>query len=1275
MVIEVFKDISALPSFRRQRLISDLQTISSRIRTVTAEYVHFAQLKTSLSAVERKQLRAILTYGDAFTGERKGAYFLVVPRPGTISPWSSKATDIARNCGLGMIHRIERGIVFYVDGAEEAERQHIAALLHDRMTEVVLDDEDDAKQLFATAEPQPLRTVDVLSGGKAALESANQAFGLALADDEIEYLADAYTQLNRNPTDAELMMFGQVNSEHCRHKVFNADWTIDGKKQPKSLFKMIKNTYEHGGEDVLSAYSDNAAVLRGPITNRFFADAEDHVYRSHEEAAHLVIKVETHNHPTAIAPFPGAATGSGGEIRDEGATGCGAKPKMGLTGFSVSNLFIPDFIQPWETKLNKPARIVSALDIMVEGPLGGAAFNNEFGRPNLTGYFRTYEQRVKDEVKGYHKPIMIAGGLGTIRDEHVQKGQLPVGAKLIVLGGPSMLIGLGGGAASSMQTGTSEENLDFASVQRANAEIERRAQEVINTCWSLGEKNPIMSIHDVGAGGLSNALPELVHDAGLGARFELRAIPNDEPGMSPMEIWCNESQERYVLGISPDDIARFTEFCERERCPFAIVGETTAEEQLIVHDAHFNNNVVDLPMSVLFGKPPKMSKDVSRHPLKPSQLDLSAVTLEDAVSRVLRLPSVASKKFLITIGDRSVGGLTVRDQMVGKWQVPVSDVAVTASSFGSKTGEAMAMGERTPLALIDSAAAARMAIAETVTNMAAARIEKIADIKLSANWMAAVGHGDEDGRLYDAVKAVGEEFCPELGLTIPVGKDSLSMRTVWDEESVVSPVSLIISGFAPVAEVTQTLTPEIHPEQNTALLLIDLGKNKNRLGGSALAQVYNQLGDESPDVDAEALKALFMLIQRLNENEKILAYHDRSDGGVFTTLCEMSFAARCGLAIDLPDGDPLALLFSEEIGVVIEVLEKNVTTVMQQVVDELGECVSVIARPLKEEMITVQQGDNSLYQATRADLESIWAETSYRIQKLRDNPDCADEEYKAIADVHNQGLHAKVVAAAPRKKYANRPKVAIFREQGVNGQVEMAAAFDRAGFEAVDVHLEDIIRRPDLLKDFAGLAACGGFSYGDVLGAGEGWAKSILFNPTLRNSFSTFFTRPETFTLGVCNGCQMLSNLREIIPGADHWPKFMTNKSQRFEARTVMVSVNESPSVLLKGMAGSLLPIVVAHGEGRALFSAQAAKRTFDDGLVPMHYAAADGARTEAYPANPNGSPLGLAAVTSQDGRATIMMPHPERSFMTYQNSWHPDDWAEEGPWFQLFLNARKWVG
>ncbi|MGE8498351.1 MAG: phosphoribosylformylglycinamidine synthase [Pseudomonas sp.] len=1295
----ILRGAPALSAFRHGKL---LEQVTSKVPAVTglyAEFAHFADVTGVLTADEEQVLARLLKYGPSVpVQEPTGRLFLTIPRFGTISPWSSKASDIARNCGLAKIQRIERGIAYYVAGElSDADAQQVAALLHDRMTQLVLDSLEGAAGLFSHASPKPLTAIDILGGGRAALETANVELGLALAEDEIDYLVAAFQGLGRNPHDIELMMFAQANSEHCRHKIFNASWDIDGESQEKSLFGMIKNTYQMHSEGVLSAYKDNASVIVGSVAGRFYPNPETRQYGAVQEPVHILMKVETHNHPTAISPFSGASTGSGGEIRDEGATGRGAKPKAGLTGFTVSNLQIPGFEQPWEKPYGKPDRIVTALDIMIEGPLGGAAFNNEFGRPALTGYFRTFEQTINtphgEEVRGYHKPIMLAGGMGNIREDHVQKGEITVGAKLIVLGGPAMLIGLGGGAASSVATGASSADLDFASVQRENPEMERRCQEVIDRCWQLGDKNPIAFIHDVGAGGISNAFPELVNDGGRGGRFELRNVPNDEPGMAPHEIWSNESQERYVLAVSAADFERFQAICERERCPFAVVGEATEEPQLTVTDSHFGNTPVDMPLEVLLGKPPRMHRSVTREAELGDDFDPSALNLDESVERVLRHPAVASKSFLITIGDRTITGLVARDQMVGPWQVPVADVAVTATSFDVYTGEAMAMGERTPLALLDAPASGRMAIGETLTNLAASSIAKISDIKLSANWMSAAGHPGEDARLYDAVKAVGMQLCPELGLTIPVGKDSMSMKTKWSEEgaekSVTSPMSLIVTGFAPVTDIRKTLTPQLRMDKGeTDLILIDLGRGQNRMGASILAQVYGQIGRQAPDVDdAEDLKAFFAVIQGLNADGHLLAYHDRSDGGLLTTVLEMAFAGHCGLNLFLDaladNRDELAaVLFNEELGAVIQVRQDATPDILAQFsAAGLDDCVAVIGQPVNNGEVAISFNGQPVFGGQRRMLQRQWAETSYQIQRLRDNAQCADQEFDALLEEDNPGLSVKLGfdvndnIAAPYIKKGVRPQIAVLREQGVNGQVEMAAAFDRAGFDAIDVHMSDILSGRVSLDVFKGLVACGGFSYGDVLGAGEGWAKSVLFNARARDGFQAFFERKDSFALGVCNGCQMMSNLHELIPGSEFWPHFVRNRSEQFEARVAMVQVQESASIFLRGMAGSRMPIAIAHGEGHAEFESEEALLEADlSGCVAMRFVDNHGKVTETYPANPNGSPRGITGLTSRDGRVTIMMPHPERVFRAVQNSWKPDDWQEDAGWLRMFRNARVWV-
>ncbi|MBO2594727.1 phosphoribosylformylglycinamidine synthase [Shewanella algae] len=1293
--MEIIRGAPALSAFRVQKLMQACEAAQLPVKQIYAEYVHLAYLSEALNPDDQVQLSKILTYGPAIEShEPQGTLLFVTPRPGTISPWSSKATDIAQNCGLKQVKRLERGLAYYVesDALSGEQLKSLKALLHDRMMEVVLDSFEAADVLFARTEPKPFVSVNILGEGRRALEIANREMGLALADDEIDYLVTNFLRLERNPNDIELMMFAQANSEHCRHKIFNADWTIDGEVQPKSLFKMIKNTYEKTPDYVLSAYKDNAAVMTGFEAGRFFPDS-DGVYRYHTEPMHILMKVETHNHPTAISPYPGAATGSGGEIRDEGATGRGSKPKAGLTGFSVSNLKIPGFVQPWEGDYGKPDRIVTAFDIMIDGPLGGAAFNNEFGRPALLGYFRTYEQQVCShngvEVRGYHKPIMLAGGLGNIREEHVQKGEISLGAKLIVLGGPAMNIGLGGGAASSMTSGQSSEDLDFASVQRENPEMERRCQEVIDRCWQMGDANPIQFIHDVGAGGLSNAFPELVSDAGRGGKFELRNVPSDEPGMSPLEIWCNESQERYVLSVAAENLDTFAAICERERAPFAVVGEAVAEQHLSLSDEHFDNKPIDLPLEVLLGKPPKMSRDVVSQKAQSAALDEASIDLAEAVKRVLTLPTVADKSFLITIGDRTVTGLVNRDQMVGPWQVPVADCAVTAASFDSYVGEAMSMGERTPLALLDFGASARMAVAESLLNMAGADIGSLKRIKLSANWMSAAGHPGEDAGLYEAVKAVGEELCPELELTIPVGKDSMSMKTAWEDKgeqkAVTAPMSLIISAFGAVRDIRNTVTPELRTDKGeTVLLLADLAKGKTRLGGSCLAQVFGELGDIAPDLDqAAVLKAFFEVTQQLVAERSLLAYHDKSDGGLFTTLVEMAFAGHTGLNVDISAlaGSALARLFNEELGAVLQVSKDQAAEIIKAYTDAGVDC-HPIAELSDDGRIRIQDQCAEIYSASRTELRKLWSETTYRMQALRDNPECAREEFDLKLDETDPGLTVNLSfdpaedVAAPYILKGAAPKMAILREQGVNSHIEMAAAFERAGFESRDVHMSDILSGRISLEEFQGLVACGGFSYGDVLGAGEGWAKSILFNSRAREDFSRFFERADSFALGVCNGCQMLSNLKEIIPGTEHWPHFVRNRSERFEARFSLVEVQQSPSLFFSGMAGSRMPIAVSHGEGRAEFASAAAMAAAEQsGTVALRYVNGKGEVASLYPQNPNGSPNGLSGICSLDGKVTIMMPHPERVFRTVANSWHPENWGEDSPWMRMFRNARVKLG
>ena len=1294
--MEILRGSPALSTFRINKLLTVCHNKHLPIEKIYAEYIHFVDLSAPLTCDQQVTLNQLLTYGPhAEQQDLTEQLYLVIPRIGTISPWSSKATDIAHNCGLAQIKRIERGIAYCFDGEQLSKEQlaEFISLIHDRMMESVLTKLTDAEQLFTPHQPTPFTTIDILMRGRKALEEANVRLGLALATDEIDYLLDSFIRLQRNPSDVELYMFAQANSEHCRHKIFNADWIIDGQPQPKSLFKMIKNTFEKTPEYVSSAYKDNAAVMDGSMVGRFFADHENNQYCFHQEYADILMKVETHNHPTAISPWPGAATGSGGEIRDEGATGRGAKPKAGLMGFSVSNLRIPNFEQPWEDDFGKPDRIVSALEIMMDGPLGGAAFNNEFGRPALLGYFRTYEEEVNShngkELRGYHKPIMLAGGIGNIRKEHIQKGEFPAGSKLVVLGGPSMNIGLGGGAASSMTSGQSDEHLDFASVQRDNPEMERRCQEVIDRCWQLGKANPILFIHDVGAGGLSNAMPELVSDGGCGGQFELRKILNDEPGMSPLQIWSNESQERYVLAIAPESLPLFEELCLRERAPYAVIGEAIAKQAIVLHDQYFDNDPINLPLDVLLGKTPKMIRDVKSQKAKGDEFAVNEITIADAINRVLHLPAVAEKTFLISIGDRTVTGMVSRDQMVGPWQIPVADCAVTTASLDSYYGEAMSMGERAPVALLNFAASARLAVGEALTNIAANYIGDIKRIKLSANWMAAAGHGGEDAGLYAAVKAIGEELCPALGLTIPVGKDSMSMKTTWlqngEQREMTAPLSLVISAFARVEDVRKTVTPQLNTEPNR-LLFIDLGCGYQTLGATALSQVYRHLGKETADIrDIDVLAKFYQATQQLIEKDLILAYHDRSDGGLIITLSEMAFAGHCGLNIDITQlGDNLlSTLFTEELGCVIQVADTAMTEVNKCLsAYGLSEYVYDLGSAIAGDDIIISYKQNPIYQQSRNLLRTYWAETTWQMQRLRDNPECADDEHFAKQQEDDPGLNVKLTfdihqdIAAPYIIKGIKPKIAILREQGVNSHVEMAAAFYRAGFEALDVHMSDLLSGKIKLDNFQALVACGGFSYGDVLGAGGGWAKSILFNPAVRDEFESFFHRTDTLSLGVCNGCQMMSHLKNLIPGADLWPRFVRNLSERFEARFSLVQIQTSPSLFFTDMAGSHMPIAVAHGEGRV-------EVKHDDHLTAIEHANLVAMRfidnfakvTENYPANPNGSPNGITAVTSRDGRATIMMPHPERVFRTVANSWHPNNWGEDSPWMRMFRNARKQLG
>ena len=1298
------RGVSALSDFRVEKLLQKAAAAGLPPTELSSEYWYFVSSSDALNANTVEKLQALLA-AESVNDTPKASdglhLFLITPRIGTISPWASKATDIAHNCGLANIERIERGMAVWLRAElSETQKQQWAALLHDRMTESVLADFQAASRLFAHPEAQTFATVDILGAGKNALVQANRDLGLALSPDEIDYLVENYQILKRNPSDVELMMFAQANSEHCRHKIFNADFILDGEAQPKSLFGMIRDTHNAHPEGTVIAYKDNSSVIKGAKIERFYPNAaENQGYRFHEEDTHIIMKVETHNHPTAIAPFAGAATGAGGEIRDEGATGKGSRPKAGLTGFSVSNLNIPDATQPWETPYGKPGHISSALDIMLEGPIGGAAFNNEFGRPNLLGYFRTFEEQHDGQMRGYHKPIMIAGGLGSIQAQQTHKDEIPEGALLIQLGGPGMLIGLGGGAASSMDTGTNKSDLDFNSVQRGNPEIERRAQEVIDRCWQLGEHNPIVSIHDVGAGGLSNAFPELVNDAGRGAVFKLRDVPLEEHGLSPMQIWCNEAQERYVLAILPKSLETFRQLCERERCPFAVVGTATDDGHLQVYDDLYGNHPVDLPLNVLLGKPPKTTRNDSKTTPSENVFDAGRYDLRESAYRVLRLPTVAGKNFLITIGDRSVGGMTHRDQMVGRFQTPVADAAVTMMGFNTHQGEAMSMGEKPTVALFDAPASGRMAVGEAITNIAAVNIGDIGNIKLSANWMAACGNPGEDEKLYRTVEAVSLA-CQALDLSIPVGKDSLSMKTVWNDngtqKSVTSPLSLIISGFAAVRDVRKTVTPELKNVADSAILAIDLGFGQSRMGGSALSQVWKDMSGHAPDLDdTQHLAAFYHTIQKLIENNTLLAYHDRGDGGLFTTLAEMSFAAHIGMNLNLASmieqahahsGKHLQdavvrTLFNEELGAVIQVASADLATV-QTAFSEAGlaDALHHIGSINHNDRLTIHNGNTVLLNEDRLELQKAWSETSHQMQRLRDNPECADSEFALLADDKRSALFADLRfdvnqdIAAPFINSGAKQRIAVLREQGVNGQIEMAAAFTQAGFDAYDVHMSDLMTGRVQLADFQMLAACGGFSYGDVLGAGEGWAKSILFHPELRDRFSAFFSNPNTLTLGVCNGCQMVSNLAEIIPGAGNWPKFKRNASEQFEARLSMVNVPKSPSLILAEMAGSSLPVVVSHGEGRADF-AHLGGHVSDSLNIALQYVDGQNQPTQTYPLNPNGSPQAIAGITNADGRVTIMMPHPERVYRSAQMSWQPEGWGELSGWYRLFAGARQALG
>ena len=1302
----VFPGSPALTPFRHQKLFNQLKTVFPALEYLYAEYVHFVEIEDSITSDEKDLIKQLLPRASVDSKQNLGVeseakpFCYVVPRIGTRSPWSSKATDIAKNLSLKNVKRIERGIAYYLSPQiNKIVLNKLKPLLMDPMVESLLLGSDMLADIFKQQHPKSLEKIALMERGKEALTEANSSLGLALTQDEIDYLTQAFKTLKRDPTDVELMMFAQANSEHCRHKIFNASWTIDGEAKPNSLFSMIKNTYEQSGDSVLSAYSDNAAVINGTRAGRFFPNWESGEYGYSLENVEILMKVETHNHPTAIAPFPGAGTGAGGEIRDEGAVGRGSKPKVGLVGFSVSNLRIPEFIQPWEaTEYGSPKRISQPMDIMIEAPIGAAAFNNEFGRANICGYFRSFEADYAGQRWGYHKPIMLAGGYGNIRNQHIEKKPFSPGAKLLVLGGPAMLIGLGGGAASSMSSGSFSEDLDFASVQRQNPEIERRCQEVIDRCWQLGESNPIQFIHDVGAGGLSNAFPELVKDGGCGGNFELRQIPNDEPGMSPLEIWCNEAQERYVLAVKPEQLPLFANICQRERCPFAVVGEATDERHLMVNDRLLPSTPIDIPMSVVFGKPPKMHREDNSIAYQGEAINTENINLYEAIDFVLRHPTVASKNFLITIGDRSVGGQVVRDQMVGPWQVPVADCGITTASFDSFSGEAMSIGERTPVAILDGPASGRMAIGEAITNIAAAPIARLSDVKLSANWMAAAAAPGEGAKLYQTVEAVAMELCPALGITIPVGKDSMSMQTRWQSEeeakpkegeaeakkSVTAPMSLVISAFAPVTDVRLHLTPQLRTDKGaTELLYIDLGNGLDRLGGSILAQVYQQLGEAPADVDKPMqIKAFFELIQELILQEKILAYHDRSDGGLITTLIEMAFAGHCGVDINLDgiaDNDLIAGLFNEELGAVIQVEKFQVNDVVSRFQSQQLP-IHRLGWLNKQDTIRIEFFGEVVYEESRAVLQSVWSETSYRMASNRDNQECAKQEFDNILRV-DPGLSISLTynpaerITAPLINTSVKPKIAILREQGVNGHVEMAAAFFRVGFNAVDVHMSDLISGRYDLKEFKGLVACGGFSYGDVLGAGQGWAKSILFNSQLRTMFESFFHRQDSFTLGVCNGCQMLSLLKSLMPGAEHWPYFTNNLSEQFEARYSLVKIEESPSILMREMSGSHLPVVVDHAEGRIGYKNEKSEISLiDNKQVVFRYLNNDLTIAENYPANPNGSAGGVTAVTNADGRITIMMPHPERVFRSVNHSWLPESYALHSPWLRLFENARIFV-
>ena len=1278
-MISYHSGIQALRKFKVNTLNERIKSLIPNLNLIGTEYIHFIESEKELSLSKKKTLFKLLNYASEVDLKNSKYRVTISPRIGTVSPWSSKASDICRLCGLSTVSRIERGINYHFDRIINAqELVTILELVMDKMTESHLKDINDSDVLFSELKPNEFNSIDILSHGKSAITQANTELGLALSESEINYLFESFIAIERNPRDIELMMFAQANSEHCRHKIFNADWTIDSEKQAISLFGMIKNTYKQNPEGLLSVYSDNSAVMNG-YDSKYFEANENGVYQTSVAEKAVLMKVETHNHPTAIAPNPGAATGSGGEIRDEGATGIGSKPKAGLCGFSVSNLKLPNSIQPWEINYGKPNQIASALEIMIDAPIGAASFNNEFGRPNTCGYFRTYEQKTKnDDVRGYHKPIMLAGGIGNIKKNHVEKGLISDGDKIIVLGGPAMLIGLGGGAASSIGSGDQNESLDFASVQRANPEMQRRAQEVINACTNLGNNNPIVSIHDIGAGGLSNGIPELVNDSKKGAKLQLRSIPNDELKMTPLEIWCNESQERYVIAIKEESIALFDEICLKERAPYAVLGSATEDRHLLLEDSHFNNKPIDIAMSLLFGSSPKTHKDVKSLPNIENEFNPNNISINDAINRLLKLPTVASKNFLITIADRTVTGLIARDQMIGPWQVPVADCAISLSDFDGYQGEAMSIGEKTPISLINAAAAARMSVGEALTNLLSAYIEDISHINLSANWMCASGHPGEDAKLYEAVKSIGMELCPQLGLTIPVGKDSMSMKSSWREndkdKSVTAPLSLIISAFSKTPDARLQMTPLLNRGVNSELYLVDLGLGKNRMGGSSLAQVFNQIGNTAPDLDDPVLFAkFFSIMNSLNKKNLVSAFHDRSDGGAFISLVEMAFASQCGL--DISVSDLFTDLFNEELGCIIQVSDNNKMTVLNELAKiGLKEHIKSIAKINSTDEIVIYHEDVKVFQSKRNNLQELWSSTSYQISKLRDNPECAESENLEISKTSN-GLKVSTsfdineIISTPYLNRSVRPKIAILREQGINGHIEMAAAFSKAGFEATDVHMSQILSGQISLSKFKGLAACGGFSYGDVLGAGRGWANSILLNDRAKDEFSKYFQRHDSFTLGVCNGCQMISNLREIIPGTDDWPSFERNTSEQFEARFTGVKINHSKSILFEGMEGSIMPIAIAHGEGKATFKSNSPVNN-----ISMQYVDHSGKPSDTYPHNPNGSHNSAAAICDETGRITIMMPHPERVFRVIQNSWHPGDWEERSPWMRMFENAREWI-